>query len=155
MESPGGRTGEREAGDGGSAAGSRGGGRHRDRGDGHPALAVWFAGAVTVTTLSMVKATVLVPVKPSESVAWTVAEYDPAVVGVPETTPAGERARPGGREPPVTDQPGEMVAPPPAPEVVAASVSGVMAVPELSVCGPGVGDGHHVVDGEGQRCRSR
>ena len=44
-----------------------------------------------------------------------------------------------------------MVAPPPAPEVVAVSVSGVMAVPELSVCGAGVGDRHHVVDGEGHR----
>ena len=30
-----------------------------------------------------------------------------------------------------------MVAPPPAPEVVAESVSGLMAVPELSVCAPG------------------
>ena len=70
-----------------------------------PELSVCAPGSVTVTTLSMVKASVLVPVKPSESVAWTVAEYDPAVVGVPVTTPAGDRVRPGGSEPETTDQP--------------------------------------------------
>ena len=39
-----------------------------------PAVDVWADGAVTVTTLLMVQATVVDPWKPAESVAWMVAE---------------------------------------------------------------------------------
>lgn len=39
-----------------------------------PAFDVWADGAVTVTTLLMVQATVVVPWKPAESVAWMVDE---------------------------------------------------------------------------------
>ena len=60
------------------------------------------------------------------------------MVGVPLTTPAGDRVRPGGSEPETSDQPeAEMVAPPPAPEVVAARLRGVMAEPESKVWVPG------------------
>ena len=50
--------------------------------------------------------------------------------GVPVTTPAGDRVRPVGSDPAVTSQPvDEMLAPPPAPDVVADRVSGLIAVP--------------------------
>ena len=76
-----------------------------------PMSLAWLPGLVTVTVLSMVNDTVPVPVNPAESVAWTVAEYDPAVVGVPVMTPPDDSVRPGGREPPVVVQL-TMVAPP-------------------------------------------
>lgn len=53
--------------------------------------------------------------------------------------PAVDRLNPVGRDPAVTDQPlDEMVAPPAAPDVVAAMVTVEMAVPELLVNGPGL-----------------
>ena len=74
---------------------------------------------------------------PAESVAWTVAEKLPAVVGVPVMTPAVDKLRPGGSEPAVTDQPvDEMVAV--EDDVVAESVRVAMAVPEFLVWAPGL-----------------
>ena len=74
---------------------------------------------------------------PAESVAWTMAAKLPVVVGVPVTVPDdGSSVSPAGREPEVTAQP-VMVAPPPAPEVVASSVSGARATAASSVCSPG------------------
>src|ERR1700722_7365312 len=53
--------------------------------------------------------------------------------------PAVDRLNPVGRDPAVTAQPvDEMVAPPAAPDVVAAMVTVEMAVPELLVKGPGL-----------------
>ena len=59
----------------------------------------------------------------------------PPVVGVPETTPSAETVSPGGA--PVRDQP-VIVAPPPAPDVVAFRVSGEMAVPATETWSGGV-----------------
>jgi hypothetical protein len=98
-----------------------------------PASTANPGGAPTSTTFSMVKTSVDVPANPAVSVACTVAEYSPPVVGVPVTTPADDSVSPGGREPPITDQPDdEMPAPPAAPVVDAVRGSDAIVVPESS-----------------------
>ena len=101
-----------------------------------PEVEVWSPGLVTVTTSWTVQLNeVLVPLKASESVAVTVTEYVPPVVGVPEMIPEETpMARPGGA--PFSEKL-VMVAPPPAPDVVAGTVIGVMAVPTVEDWSPG------------------
>ena len=69
------------------------------------------------------------PVAPVESVALTVTDDVPAVVGVPETTPAADIARLAGR--PVAVHLYGAVPP------VAVRVSGAMAVPAVAFWMPG------------------
>ena len=58
---------------------------------------------------------------------------------MPVMAPAVDRLNPVGSDPAVIDQPvDEMVAPPAAPEVVAAMLTVEMAEPELLVNGPGL-----------------
>ena len=99
-----------------------------------PEVSVWAPGSATVTVLSTVQSKTADPWASVLSVAVSVTEYGVAlpVVGVPEMVPVvGSMLRPGGR--PVADQP--VMVPPPM--TVAVGTSGVMAVPEVEVWGPG------------------
>src|ERR1700689_4653342 len=93
----------------------------------------WLPGLVTDTVLVMVQVNEAVPEKPPPSVALTTTEFEPAVVGVPETVPVPElMERPAGS--PVADQ----VRVAPDWLSVAELVSGVMALPEPLAWLPGL-----------------
>ena len=53
---------------------------------------------------SIVIGQTLLPLHPRASVAMTVNEYEPTLVGVPESTPEEERVKPGGNVPAVTEK---------------------------------------------------
>jgi hypothetical protein len=98
-------------------------------GTAEPDTFAWLPGLVTVTVLVMVQLNVADPVWPAESVAVTVTEVVPAVVGVPVTAPVAELIeRPAGR--PVADHEAMVAV---DEESVAELVSAVMAEPDTEV----------------------
>ncbi len=93
----------------------------------------WSPGLVTETALVTVHENEAVPAKPESSVAVTVTDDVPAVVGEPLMVPvAGSMARPSGR--PVADQVRVAL----DDESVADSSTGVMAEPDWSDWSPGL-----------------
>jgi hypothetical protein len=98
-----------------------------------PVTALWLPGLATATVLDTVQENVAEPLAPLASVAVTVTEEVPGVVGVPEMVPLDELIEsPVGR--PVADQ----VRVAPDWESVAESVTGVMAVPVTEDLAPGL-----------------
>ena len=91
-------------------------------------------GEMTPTTLVMVHENEVVPLNPALSLARTVTDEEPAVVGVPETTPVEALMdRPAGR--PVADH-DEMVAADDESDALRASAA--MALPETDDREPGL-----------------
>jgi hypothetical protein len=98
-----------------------------------PETSDWSPGLVTETVLVTVHENEAESLAPEQSVAVTVTDDEPAVVGVPEMVPEeGSMARPAGRL--VTDHVSVAV----DDESVAATSTGVMAAPEMSDWSPGL-----------------